>query len=74
MMTHEHAEIDWKALHDALPAQAHVCPEYHLTPEQCYRAVACAECGVRRDEHASEPEQSTFPNLDITSHAFVAPA
>jgi hypothetical protein len=62
---------DFDALHDALPDSAHVCPEYDLNPEQCYRATACGECGVRRDEHADQPEQSPFPGLDITDHIFV---
>lgn len=61
------------AAHDELPDEAHVCPEYNLTPEGCYRATACVECGTRRDEHADQPEQSSFPNLDITDHTFEEP-
>ena len=62
---------DFITAHDALPDDAHVCPDYNLSPEECYRATACAECGIRRDEHADQPEQSSFPKLDITEHAFI---
>ena len=49
----------------------HACGEYTtLSGEACYRAEACAECGVRRDEHADQGLLHTFSALDITSHAF----
>lgn len=33
---------------------------------------ACArpDCGIRRDEHADQPQQSGYPALDITDHEF----
>lgn len=65
--------IDFDALHDALPEEAHVCPEYDLNPEQCYRATACATCGIRRGEHADQGLPEAFPDLDITDHTFVEP-
>lgn len=51
---------------------------YGLTPEQAHRAWPCAAtvdgddvCRTRRDEHADQPEQSGFPELDITDHTFI---
>ncbi len=44
---------------------------YNLTDEQAHRAWPCATCRTRRDEHADQPEQSAFPNLDITDHAYI---
>lgn len=37
----------------------------------CRQHDSCGECGTRRDEHADQPQQSGFPTLDITDHAFV---
>lgn len=51
--------------------------EYHPAhSEEACRAMIfaenpCAKCRIRRDEHADQAVQSSIPELDITSHAFV---
>ncbi len=65
--------IDFDTLHAAMPEDAHVCPEYNLSPEGCYRATACAVCGIRRGEHADQAMPEAFPELDITDHNFKEP-
>lgn len=40
------------------------------TDRPCRSSDACAECGVRRDEHADQPLHAHFPTLNITGHAF----
>lgn len=55
---------------------------YPISKERAYLAWPCVyewtdgrgthRCNTRRDEHASEPEQSAFPDLDITDHEFEA--
>jgi len=45
--------------------------DYDMTPEQAHVAWPCLVCQTRRDEHADQPEQSSFPELDITDHLFV---
>lgn len=44
---------------------------YDMPKEQAHDAWPCGQCGVRRDEHADQPEQSSMPALDITDHNFV---
>lgn len=36
-----------------------------LTPGRAYAAWPCVICSTRRDEHASDPTPSRFPELDI---------
>lgn len=43
---------------------------YDLTKVQTFAAWPCQKCGVRRDEHADQEIQSSFPALDITDHVF----
>ena len=38
--------------------------------KKVHGAWPCAWCSVRRDEHASDPTPSAFPDLDITDHVF----
>jgi hypothetical protein len=47
---------------------------YPMTLEQINASEPCAACGTCRAEHADQPEQSGFPELDIKDHAFVEPA
>lgn len=46
----------------------YVYPDY--PQEKVHAAWPCAWCSVRRDEHASDPTPSAFPELDITDHVF----
>lgn len=63
--------IDFEALHDEMPEEAHSCGIYNLSPEECYRSWPCTKCGSRRDEHADQTVlQSAHPELDITDHYF----
>ncbi len=62
--------LHFNLLHSAMPDEAHTCPEYDLTPEQCYRAQRCTACDVRRDEHADQRLPHRYSDLDITGHNF----
>lgn len=47
-----------------------------MTKAQAYAAWPCAECGVRRGEHADQrpSAEDKFPALDIADHAFRLPS
>lgn len=46
----------------------HIYPDY--PQDRVGASWPCAWCGIRRDEHASDPTLSAFPMLDITDHVF----